>query len=246
MMDLISSYSLPIALLTVILGLLVAAALSWSVGYALQWLNRKLRQLSPTATVLSSTAIKLIRRTVYAVIIVLFGLFALRVGGLAELLDPAFAILPGFIAGALVILLGYLAATFIYEILNATFVRQGGSTSIPRVIQTAVVVVAVLTGLTTMSIDVSFFGQSILILLVVSLGGMSLAFALGSRTYINNLLARRVFREFSVGDRIRLEKLEGVILEFTSQSVLLKTEEGIAIIPASLMAESVVIRLMES
>jgi hypothetical protein len=47
--------------------------------------------------------------------------------------------------------------------------------------------VAILTGLTQMSVDVSLIGQTMIVVLLVTLSGMALAFGLGSVTYVRNI-----------------------------------------------------------
>lgn len=241
--SLVTSNPLLAAAVILLLGFGVAALVTWLTERLLRWFERRLRDLAPGVQIIVPKTERLLKRTVYFVTVIVFAMVALRVIGLSELLDPALSALPGLVTGAVVILLGYLAGVFVYQLLMATPGASRAGPLIPRLAQIAVMTIAVLTGLSAMSVDVSLLGQSLLVLLIVTMGGMALAFALGSRGYVANLLARRIFSEFAVGDRIRVGDYEGVIIEFTNTSVLLRTDLGIAVVPASVLADSVVIRL---
>ena len=95
------------------------------------------------------------------------------------------------------------------------------------------VVTAVMTGLEQMSVDLSFMTTVLVILLAVTLGGLSLAFALGSRDLVANLLARRNLAGYRIGDVVRIGDAEGAIVEFTRVAVVLETSEGTVRVPAS-------------
>ena len=186
-----------------------------------------------------------IQKLVYYLTVAVFVLLALRVlglGGLAEVLDAIIVFIPGLISGAVIILVGYLVSVFVFQLLQGRS-WTGETPLVPRLAQAAILTFAVLTGLSQMSIDVSLIGQTLMVILLVTLGGMALAFGLGSGNYVGNVLARRSFKDFAVGDRVRVEALEGTILEFTQHSVLIQTDEGVAVVPAHIFADRVVIRL---
>jgi len=67
----------------------------------------------------------------------------------------------------------------------------------------------------------------------VVLAGFSLAFGLGARQVVANLIASHALqRQFAVGQRARIGGIEGEILEFTPTSVILATGEGRVTVPA--------------
>lgn len=185
---------------------------------------------------------KLVQRTVYFLTLIITALLAFRLLGWSTLLDPAIASLPGILAGSLIMFVGYLFSAFIFQVIAGSE-WVGENLLMPRLLQALILSLALLTGLAAMSIDVSFLGQSLVVLLVVTLGGLSLSFALGSGRYVENLLARRSFRDFARGDRIKMGELEGVLLDFTATSVLVQTDEGVAVVPARVFADAVVVRL---
>jgi len=67
------------------------------------------------------------------------------------------------------------------------------------------------------------------------LGGAALAFGLGARYYVSNLIAARGLRQsLDIGQRIRIQAQEGVVLEITATAVRLQAEQGEHCIPAHL------------
>jgi len=83
-------------------------------------------------------------------------------------------------------------------------------------------------------IDVTFVTTMIAIVLGVVLAGFSLAFGLGARQSVANLIAARSLRRhFALGQRARFGSIEGEIVEFTPTSVILSTLEGRVHVPAS-------------
>ena len=72
-----------------------------------------------------------------------------------------------------------------------------------------------------------------------------LAFALGATRHVANLLAHRELSRISVGERIRVDELEGTVVEIHSTAVDIATKDGIATIPAARFAETSVLRLRE-
>ena len=70
------------------------------------------------------------------------------------------------------------------------------------------------------------------ILLAFFFGGISLAFALGSRQLVENLLARRSLDRYRIGDLVRVNGSEGRIIEMLSTAVVIETAEGVVTIPA--------------
>jgi hypothetical protein len=107
----------------------------------------------------------------------------------------------------------------------------------------AVVTVAVITGLQQLGIDISFVTQLSLILLAALLGGLSLAFALGARQYVANLMAQPELARYATGERLRIGDDEGVIVEIYRTGLTLATEEGLVSIPAARLADGRVVRI---
>ncbi len=232
------------AVVLVLLGVVLARVFAKATERLLTMFESGMHSLIPTSS-MSITTQLVIRRFVYYLTLGVFLVFALRVLGIGvvtELLDVVLGVIPGLISGTAIIIVGYLAGVAVFGLLTTALGAQENP-AIPRLAQVAVVVSAVLTGVAQMSVDVTFIGQVLIVVLLVTTSGLALAFALGSRDYVANLLARRYFKQFAVGDRLKIDELEGTVIDFNSSSVMLQTDAGIAVVPAIVLSNSVVIRL---
>jgi len=98
-----------------------------------------------------------------------------------------------------------------------------------------------LTGLAQTAFDISFISNVMVILLAFFFGGLSLAFALGSRSLVENLLARRALDRYRVGDTVVLGDSGGRIVEILSTSIILETDRGLLTIPTARFVDSEVL-----
>tara|TARA_R110002072_G_scaffold36301_3_gene107000 strand:- start:33049 stop:33987 length:939 start_codon:yes stop_codon:yes gene_type:complete len=181
-------------------------------------------------------------RAVFYLVLGFFLLLALRTLGVTELgsfLDEMILFLPRVLLGAGIILAGYLLGILARNLVSRLLASQ--SQIIPQLTQYLIFVAAIVTGLNQMAIDVSFLETVIVVILGTLLASLSLAFALGSQNLVANLLARRNFQHYKVGDWISFEGVEGQISELTNTDVVLKTDEGLVIIPARKLSESIVV-----
>jgi small-conductance mechanosensitive channel len=99
-----------------------------------------------------------------------------------------------------------------------------------------------MTGLQHMGLDVSFIGQLLILVLGAGIGGLALAFALGARRHVANLVAHAMVARYRPGDRIRIGDIEGVVIEVHRVGVDLVTDEGVVTVPAALFADRPVLR----
>ena len=112
----------------------------------------------------------------------------------------------------------------------------------PRIVQAAIFLVGAMTGLQHMGLDVSFIAELLILVVGVCLAGLSLAFALGARQYVANLVAGSAVARFAPGDHIVIDGTEGTILEIHRTGADLATAEGVVTVPASMFAELPVLR----
>ncbi|MFN2349328.1 MAG: hypothetical protein ABR558_07120, partial [Thioalkalivibrio sp.] len=86
-----------------------------------------------------------------------------------------------------------------------------------------------------------FITQLSLITLASLLGGLSIAFALGARQYVANLVAQPEMTRYASGDRLRIDDDEGVIVEIYRTGLTLETDQGLVSIPAARLASGRVV-----
>ncbi len=101
-----------------------------------------------------------------------------------------------------------------------------------------IILVAGIIALDQLGIDSQLLIISTNILIASAIGGTALAFALGSRTAVGNILALHYLTQtYKVGQRIRLDDLEGEIVEFKKSGVVLASTEGLVLVPAQEFSE---------
>ena len=183
---------------------------------------------------------------VFATVLVLAAIAAVRVLDIPQLstwLDGVLAYGPRFILGLFIIGLGTVVGALLRN-LTAGVLADGDSNAVlPRLVHVGVIAVAVITGLQQLGIDISFITQLALIVLAALLGGLSLAFGIGARQYVANLMAQAELARYSNGERLRIDEDEGEVVEIYRTGLTLSTTEGLVSIPAARLAKGRVIRL---
>ncbi|WP_019529662.1 mechanosensitive ion channel family protein [Dasania marina] len=230
-----------IAIGVAICGIIVAGFIARWFEKLLNLLDRFVRKISPLRADQLATATPrgIISRVVYYATVIFFLLLAIRILGifaLTEWLDLFLGYIPQILLGGFIIISGYLLGILVYSVVS-NLLHPGQSKLLPRLAQFIVVITAVMTGLEQMKIDVTFVTNVIVIILASCLGGLSLAFALGSKTLVANLLARRGLAHLAVGDTIIIGDARGIIIEFTATGVALETEAGVTHIPSARFLE---------
>lgn len=247
--ELLSDQPELLAILIAVTGLLVAGLLSRLVERWLISLEGYLRRRAPARMErLDLRAIRqILRGAVYYCTLVIFLLASLQtlsISVVREWLDALLHYVPQLILGGLIILSGYLIGVVVRSLLAGLM----GVTSehlVPRFAQLIVVTAAVLTGLAQTAIDISFISNVMVILLGFFFGGLSLAFALGSRQLVENLLARRALERYRIGDTIRINGTQGKIIEILSTAVILEAEQGFLTLPTARFVDSEVLLVNE-
>lgn len=84
------------------------------------------------------------------------------------------------------------------------------------------------------------------VLLASVLGAVGLAFGLGARTAVSNIIAaHHVVQLYRVGQHVRVGDVQGEIVEFRSTGVAIESAEGRVFVPARLFAETVSVSLAQ-
>lgn len=247
-LNVISAHPEFAAIAVLVAGLVVARVASIGVSLGLAALDRRLARITTSeVSVLTPRLITLSRTFVFWLLLVLSVALAARVlgvgGGLAALNIEFIQFVPNvLIAFAIVVaghLTGLLASNLLTQFNNQIPVDSIG----PRLLHATIVAVAVVMALQHIGVDITFITRLLLILVAISTGGLMLAFAIGARQHVANLLAHREVSRLAVGERIRIDDVEGAIVEITSTTVEITTRDGVVSVPASRFAETSVMRL---
>lgn len=192
---------------------------------------------------LTDGAINVVGGVVFWVIIVLALTAAAKIAKLdvfAQWLDRMLAYLPSLLAGGLIAFIGYLAAKFVRDIVTVTFSMMGTERAqiLGIVAQSATFLVAIVVGLDQAGIDVGFIITLVGILVAAIAASFALAFALGSQTFVANLIGVYQMQNYlRPGQEVRLDDVQGEILDLSTTSVVLATEKGRVLLPGRRLSE---------
>lgn len=150
--------------------------------------------------------------------------------------------LPNLITGVLIILAGFLlgsgARTGVVGVARSAGVEQGQM--LARVVQVVILSTAIVIGIEQIGIDAHFLSDALVVILGVLLAGGALAFGIGSKTLIANIIGAQYFRKHcSVGEQLRMGDVEGSVVEVTQTCIVVETPSGRTVIPAKYFQEQV-------
>ena len=249
-LDRISAYPELAALAVLIVGSILARLSSVLLGYLLAALDRRISRATTTgAGILTPRLIGLMRVFVFWVLMLLTVAVSLRTLGVADISLRVNNAIINFVPNALIAFLIVVAGHFFGVLAKKLVARliddDAADSPGPKLIQAAILVIAVVLALQFVGIDITFVRRLLLILVATVGGGLMLAFAMGAPRHVSNLLAHRELGRLSVGDRIRVDGFEGVIVEIHTTSVDIAAAEGIVSVPAARFAEVSVLKLRE-
>lgn len=199
-----------------------------------------------------AAAVVVAGRIVFWLVFALFLGAAMSLLGFAILsawLESLAAYLPRVLAAAAIVLLGVLSGLLVRGAVSAGVGarRPGYARSFGRAAQLSVVALSLAVAIEQLGIEVTFLIVIAAIVLGAVLGAAALAFGLGARVTVGNLLASHYLsRWYAAGQRVRIGEHEGRILELLPSAVIVQTEQGKVYVPSSRFAESASILLEES
>ncbi|MCI0401637.1 MAG: mechanosensitive ion channel [Gammaproteobacteria bacterium] len=166
---------------------------------------------------------------------------SLGLPGLADWLGQLIVYLPKVLAGGVIVLIGYFLGALARDVViaSATSKRMVYAVSLGHMIQVIIITFAVVLGVGQLDLNIHLLVNVITIVAAAIFGGAALAFGLGAGTSVSNIIASYdIRRAYRVGQRIRVNGIEGEILELTPTAVVLDTQEGRALIPAKVFIDN--------
>jgi small-conductance mechanosensitive channel len=161
---------------------------------------------------------------------------------LAAWLGAASNHLPRVLLAVLIVVAGFVGGALARDATRAAARAAGFAREalLGRLVHGVIVVVALVTALDHVQVDVAFLTATLLIAVGALAGSVALAFALGARTAVSNIIACHYLQQtHRVGQPVRLGSVQGRIVEFTSGAVILDGPEGRVMVPAKVFSESV-------
>jgi hypothetical protein len=125
----------------------------------------------------------------------------------------------------------------------ADSVGARGAQRLARVVRWTLLLLGGLVAMQQLGIDVSFITSSVFIALGATVGGAALAFGLGSRNIVANILAMHyIRRHYRPGDHLQLKGIAGRLVRMTPTGVVLEGPEGETTVPGDTIVTDVVVR----
>lgn len=239
-----------IAVAILVLGVIIGRLAAIAAGALLDFLDRRAARLATTEKpLISPKLIRVIRAVLFWLIVVLaisYALAVLGVEGLPTRLTSVMDFIPQILVGFTIVVAGHVTGLLASHVVSNLGSEITPSSLAPRLVYGSIVVVAVVMGLQHVQVDISFVTQLLLIAFAVVGGGLMLAFALGARQHVANLLARRELSRLAVADRICIDGVEGEIVNIHATGVEIATEKGVVSVPAARFADANLVKLIQA
>ena len=166
----------------------------------------------------------------------------------AHWLDQLVSQLPNILSGIAIIVAGVVIANLVKDAVAAftqSMPRAQGA-ALARAAQVVTLIVLALMGIDQIGIDVTVVTTVVAIMVGAFLGGLSLAFGIGARSFVGDLLGMRYLgSEYRIGERIRIDGIEGTVVEKKPTALLIETSEGQVKIPGKRFGESFTLLVRE-
>jgi small-conductance mechanosensitive channel len=222
-----------VAVVVIVLGLIVAKLTEKSIKVLFERLriDALLERVGITGALrrfgLSGSPGRLLARSVYILLIILFTQSVCRAVGLdvvADAIGSFFGYLPNLVAAFLVLLLGMIFSQFVGRTITSSAEESGleYGPMLGRAVSTLVMFVVVIMALSQLRIDTGIIRMVVLVLLAAVAVAIALSFGLGTRDVTRNIVAgfylRRLLRE---GERLEIDGHEGLVVGVTPLQTLL-------------------------
>ncbi|MGB7951428.1 MAG: hypothetical protein WCH75_27405 [Candidatus Binatia bacterium] len=148
--------------------------------------------------------------------------------------------LPRILVAVLILLGGFLVGSLARDAVASAAAAAGISYDVllGRVVYVAIVLVAVVTGIDQIGIESRFLTMTIAIAVGSMVGAAALAFGLGARTAVSNIIAVHYLRQiYRVGHSVRIGEAQGKISEITNTAVILENANDRVVVPAKEFSE---------
>lgn len=149
--------------------------------------------------------------------------------------------IPNVIAAILIVFAALILSNLVSDGLISLSKRNGVkySATLTKTIRYVLLLLSIIIALDQIGIEIALLKDIIDIVLAALLFGGSLAFALGSRASVSNILACYYLRKrYKEGDEIQIGKTRGVIIKISNANVVLENDIGQVTIPAKIFNES--------
>jgi len=232
-----------------LLGWVIAHTLSLSTRKLIQSLDSLFSKFTKidniTREKIQSSYSIIISKTVFWIVMIFFLAVSANLLGwelFTGWLSSIVSYLPGLVSGLVIILGGFLlsnlARSTIFSAADKAGITQ--SAGMARSVQIIIILSSIIIGVEQIGLNIDFLSNIIVASVAILLAGAALAFSLGARNMVANIIGAQYTRRYcQVGDTIRIGDLEGQIIELSQAFIVLETPEGQATIPAKFFHEQI-------
>jgi small-conductance mechanosensitive channel len=156
--------------------------------------------------------------------------------------------LPNVIAAGVILFVGIVAGNLTRSAIlgAASSAGLGYGEALGQSAKLVVMMVAGVVAVDQLGVHSTLLIVTLSVLLASVLGAVGLAFGLGARTAVSNIIAaHHVVQLYRVGQHVRVGDVQGEILEFRSIGVVLESPEGRVFVPARQFAETASVSLTQ-
>lgn len=156
--------------------------------------------------------------------------------------------LPAVMAATLVLLAGLVVGNLVRSVISraAKSANLGYGDGLARAAKGGVLLLAGVVALDQIGVDSTLLILVTAIVIGVTLGGMALAFGLGARSAVGNIIASHyIHQAYRIGQNIRVGEFSGAIETMQPTYVVIAASEGRVMVPAKQFIETTSVLLPE-
>lgn len=209
----------------------------------IRWLQTRTQQVKAYRT-----APAVIASVIFWIVLLFFLVAAVEAIGLpavSDLLGRVTTYLPRVLAAVIILLAGLFAGDLLRNVVSRALSGTRASLNeIPaRAAQVLAVVAAGIIAIEQLGFDGTVLVTVLAIGFGTALGAVALAFAIGSRDFVGNMLAvQQISKTYDIGDHVKIEDVEGRIAEITQTAFIIESESGRFMVPARQFVTNVSLR----
>ena len=150
---------------------------------------------------------------------------------------------PSILMALVIVFGGFWAGGAVGALVTKSLSRVSHGAMAGRIAQYTIAAVSIVVGIAQLGVDLSFLTTIVAIVVACLLLAGSLAFGLGARTVVGNILAAHYLEKiYRVGHEVEVEGSRGTIVSITDTFVLLETAEGRVAVPAKTFLDKTSLR----
>lgn len=188
---------------------------------------------------IETTPSQMLAKAIYFLILLVFAVAATQTLGwtiISEELAKLINFLPRVVVGLLVFSIGYYIAGIVRDFMRSATeaLGVGAGKMIASMVYYFLLITVALSAMEQIGIPTDILSENLQLVIGAVVVAGAISYGIASRHLLSNTLSTYYSRNlFEVGQRIRVDGVTGEIVEINNIAVVLKTESGRTVIPAS-------------